>query len=462
MFTIKKITVWLSVVLITSSLTPVAHSVTVSDIEYQVLNNKCLSAKSSPVKELKLIDIICMAVQRYPTIASATAGYAGQLEMIDAAQSGYYPQISFDIQTTKASGIRDGYANTPKLSIRQRIYDFGKISSSIERTTAEVEQQKGNLLQQIDNIIVQSSSIALEIQRLETLTIKTRNLIKAINKVLNIAASRSNSGISNQSDYIQAKSRLEAAQANLLDLQTQLNTARRKLATYLGNEYINTKLAVINDKLFNRSLLKYQLNEPQVPIILINLAAHDIAQAQLNSANATLLPTISLVGSVEKTIHGYNPNNGKYRGNYNYIGLSVEQSIFSGGENSAKIKSAQRMLNSANYDIKTVKLELNDQVDALKLNLSGTELRLTALQARLKSIDQTRNLYREQYTLGSRPILDLLNSEEELYQAEINLVNTQHDQWFYYLQYLVLTGNARQFFNLKPIIDTILGQSHAK
>lgn len=169
-----------------------------------------------------------------------------------------------------------------------------------------------------------------------------------------------------------------------------------------------------------------------------------------------------MVGSIEKTLHGYNPNNGKYHGNYNYVGLSVEQSISSGGENVAKIKSAQRMLNSASYNIKTARLELNDQIDSLKLNIYGIESRLKVLNDRLKSINETRILYREQYTLGSRPILDLLNSEEETFRAEENLVNANHDKWLYYLQYLVYTGNARQVFKLNSIIDKILGQKNAE
>lgn len=462
MLSIKKIMILLSIVLVTPCIAQKPQLMKISGEEPFILANECKAGKSSTLKELTLVDVVCIAVQRYPTIASAISGYQGQMDMIDAAQSGYYPQINFEIQTSKSSGIRDGYANTPKLTVRQKLYDFGKQHSFVEQSKAEVERQRGYLQQEIDNVIINSSSIALEIQRLEYIEIKSKYLIQEIKKILEIAASRANSGISTHSDYIQAKSRLEAAEANLFDIQTQLQTARRKLVTYLGHNYQNSKIVTIGDKFFNRTILKYKINEQEIPNLIINQASYALAQAQLDGANAGLLPTISMVGSIEKTLHGYNPNNGKYHGNYNYVGLSVEQSISSGGENVAKIKSAQRRLNSASYNIKTARLELNDQIDSLKLNIYGIESRLKVLNDRLKSINETRILYREQYTLGSRPILDLLNSEEETFRAEENLVNANHDKWLYYLQYLVYTGNARQVFKLNSIIDKILGQKNAE
>lgn len=462
MVSIKKLTLLMLFLSISPCIAKHSNLHSLHNDNQEVATNDCQVDSSMTTKGLSLNNIICIAIKRYPTIASARSGYEGYMEMIEAAKAGYYPQINFNVQTTKSSGIRDGYANTPKVTMQQRIYDFGKVSSSIEQSKAEADRQRGNVLQQIDNIIIQSGNLALEIQRLETLELKSKNLLQGINKVLDIAISRSNSGVSTQSDYIQAKSRQEAAEANLFDIQTQLSTTRRKLTTYIGSQYSNAKLATIGDKLFNRNILQYPINEKQIPTVIMNQAFRSMAQAQVDSAKAASMPTISLVGSVEKTIHGYNPNNGKYKGNYNYLGLSVEQSVFSGGENLAKLKSAQKQLNLADYDIKTIRLELNDQVDSIKLNINGIESRIKVLASRLKSINETRILYREQYTLGSRPILDLLNSEEEVFQAETNLINAHHDRWSYYLQYLVVTGNARQIFKLEPLVDKYLGQSNGK
>lgn len=412
---------------------------------------------------VSLLKAVCVAVQRYPSIASSMAGYAGQVDMVDAAKAGYYPQVSFGMQTTKSTGNTNGYANTPKLSIQQRVYDFGKVSSAVDQSKGSVEKQRGTLLQQVDNVIGQTALAVIEVQRLEALVQKSKGLIVGINKVVDIAQSRANAGISTQSDYIQAKSRLEAAQANLYTTQTQLEAARVRLATYVGRSYKNAQFAPISDRLFNHTLFRFKLDPEQIPSVIMSKADQTIAEAQLKGADADLYPTVSVVGSVEKTVHGNNPNTGKSRGNYNYVGLSVDQTIFSGGERLAKKRSAQKMLNAAGYNIETVMLELNDQAESLRVNILGVESRLSILEERVKSISKTRVLYQEQYTLGSRPILDLLNSEEEMFQAESSLVNTYNDMWSYYTQYLVLTGNARRIFNLNALIQTALvGQNNAK
>ncbi|WP_392563989.1 TolC family protein [Orbus wheelerorum] len=417
----------------------------------------CRRQLISDKNELSLLSAVCIAVQRYPTISSAIASYAGQVDMVDAARAGYLPQVSFGAQTTKGSGNKEGYQSTPKLTMQQRLYDFGKVSSAIDQAEGSATRQQALLLEAIDNIIYQSGNAVIEVERLEELEQKTNAMIVGIKRVVEIAKSRANAGISTQSDYIQSQSRLEAAESSLLTVRMQLDAARIRLATYLGREYKNVQLAPMSNKIFNNTVFKFKLDTDQIPSIMLSKADQSIAKAQLKAAEASLYPTISAVGSVEKTIHGNNPNTGKTRGNYNYIGLSIEQSIYSGGENTAKIKSAQRMLNASKYDLEAVMLNLNDRAQSLKVNILGIESRLNIIDQHIASISKTRVLYQEQYTLGSRPILDLLNAEQEIFQAESEKVNALNDMWSYYIQYIVVTGNARRLFNLNAIIQPVLG-----
>lgn len=412
---------------------------------------------------LSITRAVCIAVERHPTIASAIASYSSQSDLIDAAKAGYYPQISLNMQ-----GRRDNdpvneqddnskYVVSPQLAVRQLIYDFGKVSSRVSEARGEASYQKAALLGQIDNIIGRTGNAVIEVKRLEAIEDKTIIMIQGIKKVAKIADSRASSGLSTISDSIQAKARLEAAEASLLNIRTELRRARVGLRTLLGETYQNADLAPITDSLFNDSIFRLKIDNNEIPDILIAKSSKSIAEAQLFGANADLYPTISLDASTEKTIRGNNPNTGRHRGTYNYVGVSLNQTLYSGGERSARRRSATKMLNSANFDIESALLELDDQVQSLRQYIAGTESRLKILRVRKQSIAKTRELYQEQYTLGSRPVLDLLNAEQELFQADADEVNAVYDMWSYYMQYIVVTGHARHFFNLNELVQASIG-----
>ncbi|MCY1540501.1 type I secretion outer membrane protein, TolC family [compost metagenome] len=59
-------------------------------------------------------------------------------------------------------------------------------------------------------------------------------------------------------------------------------------------------------------------------------------------------------------------------------------------------------------------------------------------------------MYREQYlSLGTRSLLDLLNAEQEIFQAETDEVNAVHDLWLAQVEFISVTGQMRNIFQLK-------------
>ncbi|HBV2151744.1 TPA: transporter, partial [Klebsiella pneumoniae] len=73
-----------------------------------------------------------------------------------------------------------------------------------------------------------------------------------------------------------------------------------------------------------------------------------------------------------------------------------------------------------------------------------------AIQRRQQLLgEQTRALYQDQYLqLGTRPLLDLLNVDQEIYQAQFNQVLTEAQLRNLELDCLFSTGKMRAVFAL--------------
>jgi len=70
------------------------------------------------------------------------------------------------------------------------------------------------------------------------------------------------------------------------------------------------------------------------------------------------------------------------------------------------------------------------------------------LADRRRSIAEARDLYREQYTLGTRSILDLLNAEQEIHQAAADEEAVLHELWTSRVGYIGATGQSRAYYGL--------------
>ncbi len=193
------------------------------------------SARSSVQQPLSFNDTIRTAVQRHPEISQAISTLAAQNASIDVAKSGYYPQLSGGISTADLTKGERG-RQLLSLNATQMLYDFGKVKSSVNLEQARLAAEQANVLVSIDDIAYQTANAMINIKRYQGITRIAEEQIQGIARIAEITNLRAEAGISTQADPIQARSNLEAAEANLIVQQTQLRQFQQKLRTLVGFE----------------------------------------------------------------------------------------------------------------------------------------------------------------------------------------------------------------------------------
>jgi len=63
---------------------------------------------------------------------------------------------------------------------------------------------------------------------------------------------------------------------------------------------------------------------------------------------------------------------------------------------------------------------------------------MPAREQHVQSSEKARDAYQQQFSLGQRTLLDLLDSENEVFRARTALVNTQYDEM--YAMYRILNS----------------------
>lgn len=399
---------------------------------------------------LRMERAVQLAVQQHPSIADAVATLAQQAAGVDYARAGYFPQVRVGLGGGSNNGT-NGSSTLATVSASQMLYDFGKVDTLVNRSEALVRKQQAVVLREIDAITKQTAEAALSVHRYQALTDIARGQVEAVEKVLELSELRANAGLSTKADPIQARARVQAAHAYLGQVSAELAQWRQKLRTFVGE--IGASPVEVLPGLQSESLWVTERPEFELlPDVLIAQAERQAAEMQLTLAKASKLPTVSLDASGNRAIHGVNPNTMDRHGNYGSIMVNVSVPLYQGGAMNAQIRSAAAEELATRERIETTLLLASDQSRAWRELAVGAQSRLADVENRRQSILSVRDLYREQYQLGTRSILDLLNAEQEIHQAEADAQGVLHDLWQYRLEFITSTGRLRELFGLNHTV----------
>ena len=92
-----------------------------------------------------------------------------------------------------------------------------------------------------------------------------------------------------------------------------------------------------------------------------------------------------------------------------------------------------------------------DQVRMIREQIENKKRLMSVLVQRRETTVRTKELYQEQYKLGTRTVVDLLNAEQAIHSAAQEIVTSQYDIYLALAQYIQVTGRSRNIYELNNI-----------
>ncbi|WP_233873464.1 TolC family outer membrane protein [Paraburkholderia adhaesiva] len=396
-------------------------------------------------ESLGLNQAVGIALSRYPSIADVVSQLAQASGSIDVARAGYFPQVTAGIGSN--TNTLTGSGSTTSVQISQMIYDFGKVSGAVGQAKATVQRQQAQVLKEIQSVEQQTAAAYINVHRYQELVRIAGQQVEAMQKVYEMSKFRANAGVSTQSDPVQARSRLQSAQANLIQIKALEEQAREHLRTMLGGPLGNAAL-VLPDEQATRVPLDDRPDTTMMPDVMMAEAEELVAEKQLDTAKANMLPTVSVDYTLEKNITGVNSSTYIRHGSNRTVMLNLSWSVFQGGALNAQVKAARYALDAARSRVERARLDGSDAARGYLQQVLGAKGRMSVLEKRRLSLSEARDLYREQYKLGTRSILDLLNTEQEFFQSVSDEASVQHDYWIGLVDYVAATGSGNEFYGV--------------
>jgi len=101
--------------------------------------------------------------------------------------------------------------------------------------------------------------------------------------------------------------------------------------------------------------------------------------------------------------------------------------IYAGGRDAATRRQALEEESQARYQVREIDRLLRESLAIALNDYEAARDRVVLQEDRLRTAIQIREAYQEQFRLAQRTLLDLLNSRQEQFEAEIDLIAVKYE-----------------------------------
>ncbi|MBL8437176.1 MAG: TolC family outer membrane protein [Zoogloeaceae bacterium] len=351
----------------------------------------------------------------------------------ESARGGYFPRVDLTAgvgtERRHNTGLEDQdfQRRGVTLGLTQMIYDGFATSSDVSRLGYA-------RLTRYYELLDASESAALETLRAYTDVERYRELVKLAEEnyvrhrqVFDQIRDRVQAGVGRRVDLEQASGRLALAESNLLTEATNLHDVSARYQRLVG-ELPNSSLAPVD-------LGKAELPQNVVealrnaysgsPAFLASVENIEAAKADRDVRKARFHPTVDFRARTEV---GHNLDGLIGRNNAQVIEVVMNYNLFNGGSDLATVRQYADRVNVAKDQRDKACRDLRQTVSIAYNDVHRLAEQLRYLDQHQLSIAKAREAYRKQFDIGQRTLLDLLDTENEYFQARRAYTGAIYDQ----------------------------------
>ncbi len=399
-----------------------------------VIASACAPVMAQSVGAIKAS--VLKAITANPEVTSRFNAYQASQDEGRVASGAYYPRLDLNAEVGKTRDTITGRVPSESQSL-------GRTGVSLTATqllwdglatSGEVERLGHARLTRYFEFVDASEQTALETTRANFDVVRYRRLVKLAEDnyvqhkyVSTQVESRARAGVARGVDLEQVGARLALADSNLTTERANLHDVSQRYLRLVGDA---------------------PGADTSTPALLTAGLPADSATAMGNAttrsaAVAAAVENYRSVRSQSEEVkgRGYQPRvEARVRGGggRNYDGVQDQKreingaivlnwNLFNGGSDQARVRQYTNLINQA-ADLRDKACRDARQTAGIAFNDVGRlQEQQAALERNVAAIEKARDAYRQQFDIGQRSLLDLLNAENELYTAKRALVNAEHD-----------------------------------
>ena len=385
-----------------------------------------LACASAMAQNQAVVSAAQKAIETNPEVAAKFNALRASIAEVDVASGALLPRVdlSGDVGRTQDNVDNRRPSETQSLNragvaltINQLLWDGFATSNEIKRLGHSKLARYFDFVDSTEQTALEAARAFHDVERFRRLVKLAEDNYVQHKYAADQIQSRVRAGVARGVDLEQAGARLALAESNLVTEKANLHDVTERYRRVVGelppaSAGAAQPLARALPVSGAAALETTAVNSPAIAAAVENLRA---TRAQTESRKGAFQPKVEarVRGGVGKNLDGTVDQTRDINAQ-----LVLNWNLFNGGSDQARVRQSTNLLNQA-MDLRDKACRDTRQTTAIAYNdVKKLSEQLAYLDRNVIAIEKARDAYRQQFDIGQRSLLDLLNAENELYTAK--------------------------------------------
>lgn len=399
-----------------------------------------------------------MAVQSHPMVASTKAEYRAAERSIDEVDAGFLPSLDLTADSGYQHAHRPNsssidanlWRNKQRVELTQLLYDGEGTSNRSQSARATAESAHYDVLSAATKIAQRAIQAYLDVARDRKLVDYAVENIDLHRRILADVEEAARAGGGSESRVAQVKTRLYNA-------QSQRRRAEGNLSNSVSafQEAVGQTPGTLDDRPAPTTAIPASVDAARDQALKNNpnfQSAVETERARTLTAEAQrsgYFPEIDVQLAHEQR-DGVDGTSGFETDSTALLTLSWN--LYGGGADQAKVRRALEQSSAAMFRIHEVERQIRKELEVALTDYQVAHDQVALLRDRVETADQVTTAYREQFRLGQRTLIELLDSGNELFLARTDLTTAEYKEIAAAYDFLAVQGTLLRDLDIK--VDT--------
>lgn len=420
-------------------------------------------------------DAIKQTIATNPGVGEAAANRRATQSELRQTQSTLLPQVRVDasygpekfdqspgiispslqVPTVGSGPWRNG--NQESVVVRQLLFDGFASIHDVWRQTARVNAAASRVKERTELLALDAAETYIDVARYTRLVKLARQNVANHEKIFSNVNSRFSGGRAGEGDLEQSRERVENARAALAEFERSLDDARAKYRKVVGIEPINIRFpgplggmpgsrdkALAVTLRFNSTIAAAQSDA-------------DAAKHAFRVTDGAFVPKFYLEGRATHYDNAFpyvTASGNPAVTHEDYSGKVVMSwDIFRGGQDLWNRSEKAERYTEATMKHARLQRDAYESIDKAWNARTITATRIAALTRQLEADRKTISAFQKEYELGQRSLIDLLNAQNQYFNAAVSLTSARGVVVFADYQLLAAMGTLIEYVKAAPPVD---------
>jgi TolC family type I secretion outer membrane protein len=394
-----------------------------------------LVAMTGPIRAQSLEEVLEQTYETNPELQAARAQLRAIDEQVSQAFARYRPNVaivgSSEASQSEQSDVEIGgtttdrsttlFTNRIALNLNQNIYEGGGTVARIDSAVRQVGQQRAVLQTTEQEVFLDAVTAYTDVVAQQRVVELAINNERRLERQRQATVDRFEVGEVTRTDVAQAEARLAGAVADRIRAEGGLAQAVARFEAVVGFRPgdLTTRFAEVTRP---PSLIAAKARAEKNPGLTAAEFGVDVAMADVRVAQAALLPTVDLEGSV-----GYTDEPSDQVGSSTdaRIAATVTIPLYQTGAEYSRVRQQKQVVEQRRRELDDTRRQVNQNVTEAWEGLLTATAAARSFQEQVRANEIALEGVQTEAQVGARTVLDVLDAEQELFESEVDLVDAR-------------------------------------